>query len=168
MPRFGIVPGLQCLFGSSRSCTPRDRAAQQDQGNWSKRATNGFTMLRTKPPLFSLMHVTFSRLRGDQSWAYQSAIRTFCLDSQRLQSINVCMQPWDRQTDETKHQYQCFCVFRDLGPARSIAKAIAAIGGRKAKAIRWRQWSTCHNWIARAEAYDRHVAYIEHRELERR
>lgn len=73
---------------------------------------------------------------------------------------------WERQDGETKAQYDAFAAYRDLGPARSIVKAIESTGKEPAKNRRnWQRWSAQNLWVARVEAFDAHVDEEERREL---
>lgn len=69
--------------------------------------------------------------------------------------------PWERQKNEGSETYADFCVYRDLGPGRSIPKA-AELQGKNVTAL-W-QASSRHKWVKRAEAYD---AYLERKLRER-
>lgn len=71
---------------------------------------------------------------------------------------------WERRTGESARAYAAFCVYRDLGAARSLNLAYGewrrAQGGSgdPAKAAGyWAEWSSGHEWVARAAAYDGHL-----------
>ena len=67
--------------------------------------------------------------------------------------------PWERQKNEGIETYADFCVYRDLGPGRSIPKA-AELQGKNVTALwqasamasfsRWRGWIT--GWMTRTPA----------------
>lgn len=60
---------------------------------------------------------------------------------------------WERQKGESSKAYAAFCVYRDLGPDRSIEKARQTMPKTRPKS--WLVcWSTKYNWVARAAAYD--------------
>ena len=42
-------------------------------------------------------------------------------------------QPWERQKYETSRSFAAFCLYRDLGPGRSIEAAIRLHAGYKSK-----------------------------------
>lgn len=69
---------------------------------------------------------------------------------------------WERQPGESSKAYAAFCVYRDLGPERSLEKALQNLSKKRAKWQLW-QWSSKHNWVARCQAYD---DYIERRKRE--
>lgn len=81
------------------------------------------------------------------------------------------MHEWDRQPGETAKQHRAFLQYRDLGPDRSIAAAVAKLPGRTkagTKSARpWERWSAKFNWIERAQAWDRHEEKIRDAARER-
>lgn len=68
---------------------------------------------------------------------------------------------FERLPDEGSRAFAAFCVYRDLGPARSLDKAYrkhsqdtgSAATGTRASG-RWEQWAQDHQWRERAAAYD--------------
>lgn len=66
---------------------------------------------------------------------------------------------WERQPDETSRQYEAFCLYRDMGPERSILKVARewSSGGHTSKL---KEWSSKHHWVDRASAYDEHIDEI--------
>lgn len=62
--------------------------------------------------------------------------------------------PWDRLPGESARAYRAFCVYRDLGPKRSVLKAIQAAGENVDSVGRWETWCTQFRWVERAAAYD--------------
>jgi hypothetical protein len=62
---------------------------------------------------------------------------------------------------ESKRAHGAFCLYRDFGAQRSLAKVL-----RQSKGIpegtavtvpsHWERWSKKHEWVARADAYDAH------------
>jgi hypothetical protein len=62
------------------------------------------------------------------------------------------VQPWERQDDETSVAFEAFAAYRDLGSARSTAKAAKVIGKSKVLCDRW---SGRHAWVRRIEAWER-------------
>ncbi len=71
---------------------------------------------------------------------------------------------WERQNNEKSKAYAAFCVYRDLGPDRSLEKT-REILGKSAGYTRWMHtWSSKYDWVARAQAYD---DYIEKKKREK-
>lgn len=68
---------------------------------------------------------------------------------------------WERRPGETAKAYAAFCVYRDLGPSRSLEKAAQAMGYKSRK--NFSVWHSKHEWVKRAEAYDE---YLERRKRE--
>jgi len=73
-------------------------------------------------------------------------------------------QPWERRKGEGSKAYAAFLRYRDLGPGRSVAKAVGARQAAKEGKARyfhwWRRWAGKYEWKVRAEAWDDHVAAI--------
>jgi hypothetical protein len=67
--------------------------------------------------------------------------------------------PWEQQPEETPRAYTAFCVFRDLGPRRTLAAAAAAYYQRTAASLERQvdKWSSAFRWVERAAAWDRHL-----------
>lgn len=70
---------------------------------------------------------------------------------------------WDRQEGESSKAFAAFVAYLDLGPDRSIVKAIDShLGqdrgktGAKSRISWWERWSSQFRWVARAEAFDEH------------
>lgn len=61
---------------------------------------------------------------------------------------------WDRRPDETDAAWKAFCVYRDLGDERSIAKALEATGRKPGNSRNWERWSSQYDWTERARAWD--------------
>jgi len=66
------------------------------------------------------------------------------------------MKPWTRQQGETTKAHAAFCAYLDLGPDRSIAKALPD-GASTGKRRWWEHWSSKHDWVRRAQEYDAHL-----------
>ena len=60
-------------------------------------------------------------------------------------------EAWERRPDETSKAYEAFCVYRDMGTSRSIAKVGAALGKNR---VTLEQWSSKYSWVKRAAAWD--------------
>jgi hypothetical protein len=54
-----------------------------------------------------------------------------------------------RLKGEPAKAFAAFCIFRDLGPRRSLREYIANKGGRH-----WPRWSAQWNWVERASQFD--------------
>lgn len=60
-------------------------------------------------------------------------------------------EPWERQQEETTKAFEAFCVYRDLGTDRSIAKAGKQLGKNR---VTLEQWSSKYDWVKRVAAWD--------------
>lgn len=60
-------------------------------------------------------------------------------------------EPWERQEGETAKAFEAFCVYRDLGIQRSIAKTGKSLGKTCAHL---EAWSSKYNWVERATQWD--------------
>jgi hypothetical protein len=58
---------------------------------------------------------------------------------------------WERQSDETAAMYAAARVYFELGPRRTL-RAVAEQCTRSRSTIQ--RWSSRHQWVARARAYD--------------
>jgi hypothetical protein len=68
--------------------------------------------------------------------------------------LDNALDPWERQPDEMPLRHAQFCVYRDLGRARTLRKAAE----RLTKNDRYvRDVAAAFKWRERAEAYDRHL-----------
>ncbi|MFF3060165.1 hypothetical protein [Streptomyces sp. NPDC057909] len=61
-------------------------------------------------------------------------------------------EAWERQPGESAAAWEAFACYRDLGLSRSISKVADTL--RKARTLVER-WSTAHQWVIRAESWDR-------------
>lgn len=60
---------------------------------------------------------------------------------------------WERQENETEVAFEAFCVYRDMGTARST-RAVAHSLSKSAQLIN--RWSSTHSWVNRCRAFDNH------------
>lgn len=60
-------------------------------------------------------------------------------------------EPWERQPEETPKAFEAFCVYRDLGAERSIAKAGKRLGKNR---VTLEGWSSKYEWVSRCAAWD--------------
>jgi hypothetical protein len=66
---------------------------------------------------------------------------------------------WDQRDNETAPAYAAFCLYKNLRPHdRSLAKAYGQHAGKDDVSApgRWTEWSSKHEWVSRAKAWDRH------------
>ena len=75
--------------------------------------------------------------------------------------------PWTRLDGETAVAYAAFCVYRDLGPGRSLDAAYRKHKGQqkgnKRATGHWTRWYSKFDWKTRAEAYDAHLELLARR-----
>jgi len=62
------------------------------------------------------------------------------------------IKPWHQQDCDTTKSWQAFCVYLNLGPARSIPKVAKELGKKHDRHLR--EWSRLHGWVRRCKAYD--------------
>ncbi|MFA5313040.1 MAG: hypothetical protein WC375_06985 [Methanomassiliicoccales archaeon] len=74
--------------------------------------------------------------------------------------------PWERREGETSKAYAAFCFYRDLGPDRSVPKALEACGKPIGSLSWWQLWSRTNDWVERSAAYDDHENEIIRKRLE--
>ena len=65
-------------------------------------------------------------------------------------------KPYDRQPNETDKSWAAFCVYRDMGRDRSLAKLQQERGDKGDKNIQsiLFKWSVKHSWVKRCSAFD--------------
>ena len=66
--------------------------------------------------------------------------------------------PWERRQDEGTKPYQAFCIYRDLGTERSLAKVAKTL--QKSDTLMGR-WSRTYDWVERAAKWDDEQERIE-------
>lgn len=92
-----------------------------------------------------------------------------------MTTVQIERDPWERQPKEPAKAFQAFTAYRDMGPTRSLRR----IGRNVPRAIEeqpantWPMqslgnWSTRHAWVARADAWDRHLDQIAREQQEQR
>jgi hypothetical protein len=78
-------------------------------------------------------------------------------------------ESWEHLTGEGAAAFSAFCVFRDLGPERSIIKAIESAEKNetiRAKRYRvWRNWASKYRWNERAADYDKYTEQLKQTEF---
>jgi hypothetical protein len=73
---------------------------------------------------------------------------------------------WEQSPDETAKAYVAFCVYRDLGPTRSLAKAAQAMNHPPGYKHTLGEWSTKYKWQSRCFDYDRCMQKVAQLEKE--
>ena len=66
-------------------------------------------------------------------------------------------KPWMRVAGETPKAFEAFCIYRDLGPGRSIQKATESCNRPGIFSV-WAAWSSKYDWVKRAAAFDDMIA----------
>jgi hypothetical protein len=77
-----------------------------------------------------------------------------------FRSIYMSNKLWFKQPEETSRQYAAFCLYRDMGPSRSIQKVAQKRTGGGPHTSRLKEWSNKYQWVNRAIAYDEHIDQI--------
>jgi hypothetical protein len=70
-------------------------------------------------------------------------------------------QDWDRLTGESSKAYHHFCLYRDMGPTRSL-RQMANVPGCTSVRRQLNRWSSKWRWVERSHAYDDYLEY-QHR-----
>jgi hypothetical protein len=63
----------------------------------------------------------------------------------------MMINAWEQQPDESPKAFEAFTLYRDMGTARSIPKVARKCTKNESLL---RRWSTNHQWVSRAEAWD--------------
>jgi hypothetical protein len=61
------------------------------------------------------------------------------------------IKPWARRTTETSKAYEAFEAYRDMGHKRTL-RAVGEVLGKSETVLS--RWSSQHDWVARAAAWD--------------
>ena len=66
---------------------------------------------------------------------------------------------WEQQAGESARAFGAFCVYRELGPRRSLRAAAEKFYGRSAASLERQvdKWSSAFRWVERANAWDQHL-----------
>lgn len=67
-------------------------------------------------------------------------------------------KPWDRRESESSKAYEAFCIYRDMGTDRSLAKVAEELS--KSEQL-MKRWSYTHGWVERAAKWDDEQDRIE-------
>jgi hypothetical protein len=75
------------------------------------------------------------------------------------------LEAWDKLPKESSKAYALFCLYRDMGPDRSIAKVkrLSIEGLSIPSKTQLLEYSGKYNWVSRAAAWD--LAMQKHKEL---
>ena len=73
-------------------------------------------------------------------------------------------KPWERRESESTKAYEAFCIYRDMGRERSLAKVAEKLGKSETLISRW---SYTHGWVDRAAKWDDEQERLE-REIAQR
>lgn len=68
--------------------------------------------------------------------------------------MNDERKPWEQLEDEPDRAYARFLVYLNMGPGRSVEKAIEAAKGEKRRNGQWERDGSTFNWKDRATAFD--------------
>lgn len=61
------------------------------------------------------------------------------------------IRPWDRQPNETAVAYEAFCLYRDMGPKRTL-RAVSEVLSKSETVMK--RWSSVNKWPERGRAWD--------------
>jgi hypothetical protein len=64
------------------------------------------------------------------------------------------MRAFEPQPKESSKAFSAFKIYRDLGAERSLVKACESYYGSSANLAQIKVWSSRHDWVTRARAYD--------------
>ena len=67
---------------------------------------------------------------------------------------------WEQCPSESAKAHDAFCVYRDMGPTRSLAKAAQAMNHPPGYKQTLGEWSTKYEWQSRCFDYDRHMEKV--------
>jgi hypothetical protein len=63
---------------------------------------------------------------------------------------------WDRLTGESSKAYKHFCLYRDMGPERSLSR-MASVPECTSVRRQLNRWSSRWRWVERCQSYDDHL-----------
>jgi hypothetical protein len=77
---------------------------------------------------------------------------------------------WEQQENESARAYEAFCVYRNLGTARTLEKAWAIFAPDSEKNLpmndTFKGYSSRYQWVKRVRAWDSHVLKLEDEALQ--
>jgi hypothetical protein len=74
---------------------------------------------------------------------------------------------WDRLPNERIKAYELFCLYRDLGPSRSLQK-LRQTNALPLSLRQLERYSAKYDWVARAQAFSDYIFAIKLQEHEKR
>ena len=86
--------------------------------------------------------------------------------------MGIKRKPWSRRPDdegehrETEPAWHAFQTYRDLGPGRTMAKAVSELGRKPSYKSSMEKWSRWHQWVARCEEWDAHLDAVTQKAAE--
>lgn len=84
---------------------------------------------------------------------------SYSLKTKALIMTQNSKKPWERLPEESSKQFEAFCIYRDLGPGRSIQKVAQNRSG-SGGVSKLKEWSSKYDWVERAEGYDQYLEKI--------
>jgi len=90
------------------------------------------------------------------------------VEKETLQTITQMdgASTWERLPQETAEAYRRFCIYRDMGPQRSVRQACIAYGQSASSAQNWQDIARSFNWFARVRAYDIYIEQLAREHVE--
>ena len=76
-------------------------------------------------------------------------------------------EAWERLPNERSKGYELFCLYRDLGPSRSLEKCRQAYS-LSLSLRQLERYSAKYDWVARALAFSDHIFALRLQEHEKR
>jgi len=68
---------------------------------------------------------------------------------------------WQKRPEETSKAYEAFCLYRDMGPSRSLSKLNERMGKKPTYQRQIHEWSRKYDWVARCEAFDENELKVQ-------
>jgi hypothetical protein len=81
--------------------------------------------------------------------------------------IQQIKEIWYRRKDETAKAFEAFCLYRDFGSDRSVAKVLRDGNNKDSLMSLWCRWRMKYDWVKRCQAYDTHLDMIRQKEREK-
>src|SRR5215467_5679024 len=86
-----------------------------------------------------------------------------------MSDLTVLPVPWERQPGESARAFAAFCLFRDIGPRRSLRECCRRFYGDRTMSNLGQSstWSGKWQWVERCRAWDDHLDALARQEQER-